>query len=335
VNHIVRAGLIVHPAAGRGETAMRELLPILFSRVEIASLLIVSGTVGASIAQEKGQDFIQMDVPVTSDFAFIERAAKAMLARKVDTLIGVGGDGTLCAVANTIVASGAKVRLLGVGAGSSNVGPLVTIRGRDLERLDLSCLAARPIHGIDVRVNGEHIGIAFNDVTFSNTFFGTRDGVRLDLDARAMLTGTKREAQPHSVCGEKTRIYKNELLMVSSMDTQMGQIVASPINDPVPYSGKAVSGLMCWGPYLGKEGVLTVASAVLIRTHIVQKDIEAIEPVTLRQISFGDGDSVEIVGLEADAALILDGTPIRAFAPSNRVVLSLRRDALHAYGRMI
>jgi len=205
VNHIVRAGLIVHPAAGRGEAAMRELLPILFSCVETASLLIVSGTIGASVAQDKGLEFTGVDVPVTSDFAFIERAVKAMLAEKVDTLIGVGGDGTLCAIANAVVASGAKARLLGIGAGSSNVGPLVTIRGKDLEGLDLSRLADHLVHGINVRVNGEPMGIAFNDVTFSNIFFGMRDGVRVDLDARAMLTGTKRCSPERSGKFSRTR----------------------------------------------------------------------------------------------------------------------------------
>lgn len=331
MSHIVRAGLIVHPAAGRGEGAIRDLLSILFSRIELLSLCIVSGTISASVAKEEGMKFTEVDVPVTNDFAFIERAVKAMLAEKVDTLIGVGGDGTLCAIANAVVASGAKARLLGIGAGSSNVGPLVTIRGEDLEGLDLSRLADHLVHGINVRVNGEPMGIAFNDVAFSNIFFGTRDGLRVDLDARAMLTGTKREVQPHSVCGERTRIYKNELVMIDGIDTQMGQIIASPINDPLSYSGKAVSGLMCWGPYLGKEGILSVASAVLIRTHIDPKDIETIEPLIIHQISFGDGDSVEVVGLEGDAALILDGTPTCTLAPSDRVVLSLRRDALYAY----
>jgi len=331
VSHIVRAGLIVHPAAGRGEGAIRDLLPILFSRIELLSLCIVSGTISAFVAKEEGMKFTEVDVPVTNDFAFIERSVRAMLEREIDTLIGIGGDGTLCAIANAIVARGAKVHLLGIGAGSSNVGPLVTISGEDLERLDLSCLAERPIHGIEARVNDEPMGIAFNDVAFSNTFFGMIDGVRVDLDARAMLTGTKREAQPCSVCGERTRIYKNEQLMIDGIDTQMGQIIASPINDPLSYSGKAVSGMMCWGPYLGKEGILTVASAVLIRTHIDQGAIEAVEPLTLRQISFGDGDSVEVVGFEGDAALILDGTPTCTLAPSDRVVLSLRRDALYAY----
>ncbi|MCD6136353.1 NAD(+)/NADH kinase [Candidatus Bipolaricaulota bacterium] len=327
----MRAGLIVHSAAGRGEAAIRELLPILFSRLGGVFLLIVSGTVDFSVAKEEGMEFAQVDIPVTDDFAFIERAVEAMLEREVDALIGVGGDGTLCAIANTIVAKEANVPLLGIGAGSSNVGPLVTIRGSDVERLNLSSLVDRPIHGIDVRVNNEHKGIAFNDVTFSNIFFGTVDGARVDLDARAMIAGRKMETQPRSVCGKKTRVSKNGLVMIDGLDTQMGQIIASPINDALPYSGKAVSGLMCWGPYLGKEGVLTMASSVLIRTHIDQGAIEAVEPLTLRQISFGDGDSVEVAGLEGDAALIVDGTPICALTPFDRVALSLRRSVLHAY----
>jgi hypothetical protein len=113
-----------------------------------------------------------------------------------------------------------------------------------------------------------------------------------------------------------------------------GQIIASPINDPLPYSGKAISGLICWGPYLGKEGVLTAASAVLIRTQIDQTDLVAVEPLHLRQVSFGDGDTVEVVGLESGAVVILDGNPTCALSPDDRVTLRLGRSLLQAYRRM-
>jgi len=130
---------------------------------------------------------------------------------------------------------------------------------------------------------------------------------------------------------EGNEVYKNGALMIDAQDMPIGQIIASPINDPLSYSGKAISGLICWGPYLGKEGVLTAAGAVLIRTQIAQADLVAIEPLSLRQVSVGDEDTIEVVGLESGAVVILDGNPTCALSPGDRVTLHLRRSLLYAY----
>lgn len=330
-----RSGLVAHLGAGAGEAKIRMLLSLLLPKLRGTPLLVVRGTPVADIADSLGISVEKVESQIGSGFTSVTSAVEAMLDARAETMIGIGGDGTLAAVANTIIDHGSSARLLGIGAGSSNVGPLVTVSGDDLERLDLSCLAERSIHGIEVQVNNEPTGIAFNDVVFSNLFFGTKDGTRVDLDARAMLNGVRQETQPCSVCGKETRIYKNGTLMVDAQDTPIVQIIASPINDPLPYSGKAVSGLICWGPYLRKEGVLTAASAVLIRTQIAQADLVAVEPLSLRQVSFGDGDTIEIVGLESGAVVILDGNPTRALSPDDRVTLHLRRSLLRAYRRMI
>ena len=331
---IGRSGLVAHLGAGAGEAKIRMFLSLFLSKLRGTPLLVVHGTPAADIADSLGISVENIESQIGSGFTSVTSAVEAMLAVRVDTVIGIGGDGTLAAIANTIINHGSSVRLLGIGAGSSNVGPLVTVRGEDLKWLDLPRLVEKSIHGIEVLVNNEPIGIAFNDVVFSNLFFGTKDGTRVDLDARAMLNGVRQETEPCSVCGKETRIYKNGTLMVDAQDTPIGQIVASPINDPLPYSGKAISGLICWGPYLGKEGVLTAADAVLIRTHIAQADLVAVEPLHLRQVSFGDGDTIEIVGLESGAVVILDGNPTRALlSPDDRVTLHLRRSLLRVYRR--
>jgi hypothetical protein len=311
------------------------LLSLFLLKLRGTPLLVVQGTPVAAIADSLGISVENIESQIGSGFTSVTSAVEAMLDARVESVIGIGGDGTLAAIANTIIDHGSSARLLGIGAGSSNVGPLVTVRGENLERLDLSCLVERPIHGIEVQVNNELVGIAFNDVTLSNLFFGTKDGTRVDLDARAMLNGVRQETQPCSVCGKETRIYKNGTLMIDMQDTPIGQIIASPINDPLPYSGKAISGLICWGPYLGKEGVLTAASAILIRTHIDIDTLKMVEPLSLYQVSFDDGDTIEIVGLESGAVVILDGNPTRALSPDDRVTLRLRRSLLLAYRRMI
>jgi len=331
---IGRSGLVAHLGAGAGEAKIRVFLSLLLPKLRGTPLLVVKGTLVATIADSLEISVERVESKTGSGFTSVTSAVEAMLDARVDTVIGIGGDGTLAAIASTIIDHGSSAHLLGIGAGSSNVGPLVTVRGEDLELLDLSRLVGKPIHGIEVQVKNEPIGVAFNDVVLSNLFFGTKDGIRVDLDARAMLNGARQETEPCSVCGKETRIYKNGTLMIDAQDAPIGQIIASPINDPLPYSGKAISGLICWGPYLGKEGVLTAASTVLIRTQIDQADLVAVEPLHLRQVSFGDGDSVEIVGLENGAIVILDGNPTRALSPGDRVMLHLRRSLLRAYRRM-
>jgi hypothetical protein len=290
-------------------------LSILLPKLRGTVLLVVHGTPVADIADSLGISVEKVESQNGSGFTRVTSAVEAMLDARVETIIGIGGDGTLAAIANTIIENGSSARLLGIGAGSSNVGPLVTVRGEDLERLNLSRLVERLIHGIEVQVGTEPMGIAFNDVVFSNLFFGTNEGARVDLDARAMLNKVRQETRPCSVCGKETRIYKNGTLMIDAQDTPIGQIIASPIN--------------------GKEGVLTAASAVLIRTQIDQADLVAVEPLSLRQVSFGDGDTIEIVGLESEAVVILDGNPTCTLSPNDRVTLRLGRSLLRAYRRMI
>jgi len=331
VTRFGRVGLIVHPAAGCGEDAIRELLPALFVTIKAEATFITAGTLEAEIAEGMGVRFTPLDIPFSHDFSSVTNASEAMISRGVDTIIGVGGDGTLCAIANSIIACGGGTRLLGIGAGSSNVGPLITVRGEDLKQLDPARLREQAVHGVAVAVNEAPRGTAFNDVTFSNIFFGTKNGKRVDLDARAIFDGVRREAEPRSVCGEATKVRKNGRLMIDAGVTPIEQIIASPINDPRSYSGKAVSGLLCWGPYLGKDGVLTAANTILIRTHIDTSTLAAIEPLCLRQVSFGDGDAVAVTGLKHGAVMIADGNPICPVGPEDRVTLWLNRSVLGVY----
>jgi len=331
VTRLGRVGLIVHPAAGCGEDAIRELLPALFVTIKAEAAFITAGTLEAEIAEGMGVRFTPLDIPFSRDFSSVTSASKAMISRGVDTIIGVGGDGTLCAIANSIIACGGGTRLLGIGAGSSNVGPLITVRGEDLKQLDPARLREQAVHGVAVAVNEAPRGAAFNDVTFSNIFFGTKNGKRVDLDARAIFDEVRREAEPRSVCGEATKVRKNGRLMIDAGVTPIEQIIASPINDPLPYSGKAVSGLLCWGPYLGKDGVLAAANTILIRTHIDTSTLTALEPLCLRQVGFGDGDTVTVTGLRHGAVVIADGNPICPLSPGDRVTLRLKRSVLRVY----
>jgi len=220
------------------------------------------------------------------------------------------------------------VQLLGIGAGSANVGPLVSLLEQDIDHLSLDRLHETQVHGVDAYLAETLVGTAFNDVVLGNTFFGTRNGNRIDLDAVAKLSGEDRPAEPRSVCGPRTWIDKNNQRMLANENDAFAQIIASPLNEGGVYAGKAISGLMCWGPYLRNYGVLAAASAVMVRTQLGLEDLSNVEPLRLAHVSFGESDRITIGELLADAVLIIDGNPTCLLSPSDVVALRLRLDAI-------
>ncbi len=197
----------------------------------------------------------------------------------------------------------------------------MTVLGRDVEVLDWKGLAEEWVDGVSYDVNGASLGVAFNDVAFSNVFFGTADGVRADLDAQAMLSGHRRPADPRSVCSPDTKVRKNGRLLLSGENMPIAQLVACPVNNPSRFLGTAASGFLSWGPYVGCPAVLAAASVVLIRTRVGREDLLAAEPLRLWHVAFGAHDRVEVTGLANGAVLVSDGNPIVELAPPDRAEL--------------
>jgi len=320
-------GLIVNPNAGRGEVAVAEVVRKLLGMLSGKQITLVEGTFESLLATELGVSATSISISEDTNLEARE-AALVLLQSGVDVLIGIGGDGTLCDIASAILDTGAAVRLLGIGVGSANVGPLVSLLGRDIEQLSLDELHEIRIHGIDAYLCEDLVGTAFNDVVFSNTFFGTRDGKRIDLDAAAELAKEDLPAEPRSVCGPRTWIDKNDQRMLTNEQDAFEQIIASPLNEGGTYAGKAISGLMCWGPYLGNHCVLAAANTVMVRTQLGLDDLNNAEPLRLSHISFGENDHIAIGELLAGAVLVIDGNPTCLLSPSDVVTLRINLDAI-------
>jgi hypothetical protein len=321
-----RIGVIANPAAGRGGPLLDDVLRRAFQLLSGLEVVVVGGTVEASAARIVGTHCDTLPQG-SSPGELAGDLARRHLDAGATTLIGIGGDGTLRDIADALSASGTRARLFGIGVGSSNVGPLVSARPENLERVLEGPLREVPIHAVGSSVDEVPVGSAFNDVVLANTYFGTREGRRLDLDAVASLSGEDRPAVPRSVCGESVWIAKNGRRLLGGREVGGGQIVVSPLNDVGICAGKAVSGFLCWGPYVGCHGLLAASSTVLIRTQLARSDLLDAEPLRLYHVGFAVGDRVEVGGLN-EGAVVIDGSPRRCIDSDSRIGFSLLAGAV-------
>lgn len=326
---IKRVGLVANPVAGAGRTAIEQAIRHLLTTVYPVVVVAGEGTLETVTAKQMGVSVETVEAPSGLGPKYLTELARRVLSRDVDIMVGVGGDGTLNAIANALATLAKQAPpLLGVGAGSCNVGPLVSILARDINKLRWDSLIVAHVHGLQFAVNGQAIGIAFNDVVFSNLFLGTEGGALRNFDARAILTGTRCYVQPRSVCGRTTCVFKNGRLMLSGKDAKIAQIVACPVNEPQRFVGTAATGFLSWGPYVGCPGVLAAASTVLIQAGITIKELLAAEPLHLWHIAFGFHDHIGVSGLVDGAVLVADGNPVAELSTNDYITLTLIANAL-------
>jgi hypothetical protein len=317
-----RVGLIANPRAGQGADRLDEALAALVGCLGGAEMAAVDGTREALAAKASGGP-----CALVRGGGHAGEAAERLLDAGAEVVVGVGGDGTLRDIAEAVVRRGSEARLIGIGVGSSNVGALVSAAAENAERLFDGDVGEVWVHALGVSAAGEAIGLAFHDVAFANTYFGTRAGRRMDLDAAAALRGEDRPAEPRSVCGRGAWVAKNGRRVLGAVEIEGGQVVASPLNDVDACRGRAVSGFLCWGPYLGCSGLLAAASTVMIRTRLEPEDLRAAEPLRLWHVGFSPRDVVEVGGLDG-GAVVVDGTPKLELDPSVAVALTLREKAV-------
>ncbi len=145
------------------------------------------------------------DLPLTSQafewapYTGKERTAflaPRFAANGVEALVVVGGDGALADVAFSLYRAGVAAPILGIGAGSANVGPLVTCQAAEVGRLAGAQFTERTVDGLIAGANGAELGLGFNDVVISTTVLATVDGAVVDVDAREKMRGRNIPAAP-------------------------------------------------------------------------------------------------------------------------------------------
>lgn len=319
-----RVGLIANPSAGRGDTRRltRDTLRALAPR----EVWVGSGEMGAYALD--GLSLVRHIVDWSGHQGKVRTAfiTQSVARENVDAFVVVGGDGTMADVALALnQAQRQALPILGIGAGSANVGPLVTLPGAQVGRLAQVNFRMRPVDGLIAGANDADLGLAFNDVVIDFTVLATVDGILANVDAARKMDGVNVPRKPEPVCTPQTRVTKRAPrgeTLVAEGDQAVTIIAGLPDER---FYGKAIAGAAILSASIGDAAGCLVCSHLLVTTHVSADALHHAEPIVSRYVGLNELDRIEVTGLRQGAALCADGNPLRILNSSDRVQIRVQR----------
>lgn len=252
----------------------------------------------------------------------LKQAAETFVLLRVKVVVGVGGDGTLNYLASRLLELGASTAIMGVAAGTANVGPLIRFNLERLRRFDPTKCHIHTVTPLEVCLGGNFLGYAFVDAVIGNTFLGVREGGLEAFSARCFLQkGTKEPLRPSRDLGQFIVQHGANVFEVN----HVAQVIASSLHHTRFYIGKAITGPLCWAYFLGATGAIIFSSVPIVDPYITLASYQETEPVELKIVVFAPGEQVEVRGSSPDAFVILDGNPMVALGNEPLVVALTNR----------
>ena len=248
---------------------------------------------------------------------------RALLEKQPDLLVTIGGDGIASYVADAMLMAGSNVPMMGVAAGTANVGPIVCMTADKLDNRTADSWDYFTTGAVEV-ISGGHVGYAVNDVVIGNTFLGTEGDMIVNLSAEAMaLRGEKEICKPSAnICTNDFAVMKNGRSAAHRI-AKPGQIIISPL-DRDRLEGRAIYGALCSAAYTPCKGALALTEQVMISADAEDAGFDSFCP--MEHLLFGPDDEVVLSGLAEDAQLILDGNPY--IRPHETVALRYHADLI-------
>ena len=247
-------------------------------------------------------------------FTLIRARVKALEEEGAERFISVGGDGTATYVRNAMYELGINLPILGVAAGTANVGPIVSVTLEQLKGRHISEATEVCYDAVSVFVNGVFQSLAFNDVIVGDTFLGTVNGQTRSISVRALLEDGQIVPQKptEDIVTENFVVEFNGKALVPA-GNPIRQVIVSPVAHESHY-GRAVYGVVGKCDWCEKKGVIALCDYIAVS---FEDDGAGVDRFSSTQyLIFGPNDQVELQGFTEEACLVCDGNPY--FLPSDR-----------------
>lgn len=323
-------GLIVNPFAGQGEAENINLAQKGLTALGVHKVLTGSGPIGADALI--GLSFEFEIIPIQEQASrnqTLELAAK-LVSHKLDAVIVVGGDGTLADVAYIFSQDKDSPFLLGIGAGSTNAGALITCTSDQVDYLSPTSLNVVPVTALMAHANDDLVGIGFNDCVLGSTVVATLDGKLRDVSVAEKFSGYSIPARPASIGLPQTQVER-----IGPQGRQMialGESVATVIIGLTESSfiAKAVTGGVCLTAFSGLQAGCLVADQPIVQVELKPDDVLALPTIHSSYLSFGERDRVHVRGVRDGTGLCVDGTPLRLLTADQEASFGVCPNAVRA-----
>jgi len=241
----------------------------------------------------------------------VRQAVTRFLEEGAGLFVTIGGDGLASYVADALVCGtspDSRPGIIGVAAGTANVGPIVSLSIQDLKRCNRSDSTMKPLDAVEATLAGRHLGYGFNDIVLGNTVLATVDGKTCNCSARILAEEGRNviTIPGNSILTKEAVISRNGKAVFQDSSFPTRQVVICPLGQDRLY-GRAVYGAFCnsWGPE-GCAGISVTDRAIVDTTT---PDWFTLDATTAKQALFARGDVVKVTGLGEDADIIIDGNP--------------------------
>ena len=319
-------GIIMNPVAGKGSGINERVFNTIIGKLIPYRLLIAPGSMGEEYLNKLGSNQKIVGKQTYFDHRDTIALASEMATAGADLLIGIGGDGTLSNISFSIYQNRKDVPIIGIGIGSTNIGSLIRFKATQLEYFNIDNLKEESLDCVLAFHQDKLVGLGFNDCVIGTTIVGTLNGKQTDLDAAQRMQGRKVQSQSEPIGTVETTVSKNGCVVIDGATQEVGQIIAAPLD--TRYLGKAVSGLLCWSPFLDYGAALVASPVPLVQVNIDKKTILKIEPMNLSQLVFDEEDYIEVQGVRSGAVLCLDGNPHIVLEQDDVIEIRFKRNAI-------
>jgi len=325
-----RVGLVVNSAAGAGAEQCFQAASQAISALGATDVVTGPGLLGEDSVKSSALrvEILSCDPATGRDGS---RALARLLAdHLLETVVVVGGDGTMADVAGIFVDSRHQPNILGVGAGSTNAGSLVTCLADEVSQLDKTNLVKRSLDALEVKIIDGPSAIAFNDVVFSSTIVATAGGKLVDLDAAAFLEGRSEPVQPRCIgaSGTLVKVAGPDADSLLSSGPDIGTIVVGFAEQA--FRAKAITGGICLATHVGFHAGCLVADRPIAYFGATAESLLADGPIHTTFFGLDDSSKVLVSGVKKGAVICADGNPVSVLDESSQVQIKIRLSAITA-----
>jgi len=237
----------------------------------------------------------------------LNAAIKALLRAKPKLLVTVGGDGAAAYAADCVIRAGSEIPVLGIGAGTANVGPIVSFTADSLP--DPESLRAVRLGAVEVLdAEGRHVAYGFNDVVIGNTFLGTspEGGTKTYAAAALAGRGVLEEAKPLPELFADGGTMSLNGKRMDPLPFPAAQLIVSPVA-PDRFYGRAYTGLLCYTPDSPYQAAAYVSPHPTVSMEEDDAGFTGWRPGA--QLLLSEADSLRLNHLKTGVCAVADGNP--------------------------